>query len=306
MAELISVGNWTTPEAPFALNRKELIGVPPERVWEALTSPEQLSQWWCDSAEVDLRVGGHIQFDGPHVFSKDLLPTGADHEPGKNFEILDVETHERLEFRWCLGKAETRVTFSLENHLEQTHLRVSQTADIPLSWPADPECPNWWWVALPALRNLCENNDAGLRLDFAAAEHQDRLEFDVGLYTFPWVIWQKLTDPEQLNRWWAREATGELESGGRFDLGLENGGPRTVLEVEEGERFVHDWHWDTDHVSRVEWRVAENDMDTRVSVVDQGPWPAELPRDRVALLWVTSILHLKQMSERGITPREYQ
>lgn len=306
MSEFISVGNWTTPEAPFALNRKEIIAVPPERVWRALTEPDELRQWWCDEVDVDLRVGGHLQFGGPHVFARDLLPTGSGQETGKNFEILEVETHERLTFRWCLGNAETRVTITLENNLEHTHLRVSQTADGTLSWPTDPDFPNWWWVALPALRNFLENGDPGLRLNFPAAEQAENVEFEVALFTFPWVIWQKLTDPTQLNRWWARHAVVDLENGGTFELGLETGGPSEIIEVEAGERLVHDWRWGEDRVSRVEWRVAENEFDTRVSVVDRGPWPAEVPRDQVALSWATCLLHLKQISERGVIPREYQ
>lgn len=51
----------------------------PERVFDAFTDPEQLTQWWwphgftCPAAEVDLRVGGtyRLAMEWP-----DLVPTG--------------------------------------------------------------------------------------------------------------------------------------------------------------------------------------------------------------------------------------
>jgi uncharacterized protein YndB with AHSA1/START domain len=37
---------------------------PPERVWEAITSPEQLSRWYPFAVvEIDLQIGGRISFD---------------------------------------------------------------------------------------------------------------------------------------------------------------------------------------------------------------------------------------------------
>lgn len=72
-----------------------------ERVWEAITNPEDLSAWLVQSARVDARVGGSIEYvstptpfvwtgqilvwDPPHVFEHELnvdpQPAVAPHLP---------------------------------------------------------------------------------------------------------------------------------------------------------------------------------------------------------------------------------
>jgi hypothetical protein len=56
----------------------------------------------------------------------------------------------------------------------------------------------------------------------------------------------------------------------------------------------------------VEWIVDETDETTRVSVRDLGPWDPGAGRDGLLIHWAAVLLDLKQMSERGISPREYQ
>lgn len=41
-----------------AIERRLELDAPPERVWQALTDPGELSRWFGDSAELDLRPGG--------------------------------------------------------------------------------------------------------------------------------------------------------------------------------------------------------------------------------------------------------
>jgi uncharacterized protein YndB with AHSA1/START domain len=43
------------------IRREIVIDASIERVWEALTSAEQMSQWFGDSAEIDLRPGGRAR-----------------------------------------------------------------------------------------------------------------------------------------------------------------------------------------------------------------------------------------------------
>jgi uncharacterized protein YndB with AHSA1/START domain len=46
---------------PDRIERTMELSHSPERVWQALTTPEGLGTWFGNSAEVDLRVGGKIQ-----------------------------------------------------------------------------------------------------------------------------------------------------------------------------------------------------------------------------------------------------
>lgn len=294
-------------EAPWELRRRELLTYPPERVWKALTSPGELTAWFCERSEIDLRQGGKLAFFGNSVYS---VPGSSDPEiaarPG-NFEITALEETELIEFRWWIGSTETRVRIELAPHLMQTELGVIQSAREDPGWPAGDGDPNWWWVALPALRSYLETGRPHLRMDYPALRKGGKIRFQVGVTTFPWFVWDKLSTAEELARWWGRDPLVELREGGVFCLDSEVGrGPSRVLELTPQERLVHDWRREDGTVGRIEWRIEETDDDTLLSVTDHGPWSPSTDRDRVGLYWASSILHLKHLSEKGITPREQQ
>lgn len=302
MSPFVPLSNLTQPKVPWLLRRKEIAAVSPSRVWRALTDPRELTLWWCDAAEVDLRPGGRYAFWGSHVYADEPSQEAR----GRGFEIIDLVPESRLEFRWWIGDAETRVLYELVNYLEQTEITVIQTAEKAPAWDPGSGMPSWWWVALPALRSYVERGEAGLRIDYAASRDTPEITLSTAVSTFPWIVWHKLTDPRELERWWARKAEVDLHPGGAFRLGLETMGPRKVLELEEGKRLVLDWAWKEGTLGRVEWLVQETDDDTRLSVKDSGSWDPSTPRDAYLIYWAAAMRYLKQMSERGITPREYQ
>ena len=77
------------PKEPIdQIDREVILKAPVDRVWAALTQADLLSQWFGDTAEVDLRVGGKMRFHW-----KDF-GEGAD-------GVIDVlEPPTRLVFRW--------------------------------------------------------------------------------------------------------------------------------------------------------------------------------------------------------------
>jgi uncharacterized protein YndB with AHSA1/START domain len=104
--------------------------VPRERVWAALTQPEQLSQWFEPMPFVDLRVGGDIRMGRDH-------PTGV---------IEVVEPPHRFAFRWHAPQEagadhslpvtqtpHTLVEFTLEEVAEGTRLTLVESgfASLP-------------------------------------------------------------------------------------------------------------------------------------------------------------------------------
>ncbi len=306
MTRLVQLTSFDTPRAPWALWRKELIPLSPARVWKALTREEELTRWWCRKARVDLRVGGEYRFEGANVYGHDSSRsvTGSS---SAGHEITELVSDQRLQFRWPVLGVETVVTYELTNSLELTELRVVQTAErAPGGWPLGADRPNWWWIALPALRTYLENGEAALELDYAKSRHGPVARYAADVTTFPWVIWSKLTLPGELAKWWGRHVEVELEPGGAFRLGLEDEGPANILELEEGRRLVHDWVWSDLSRSRVEWIIEDTDAATRVTVADHGPWGPGARADERHIQWASTLLHLKQMSERGVTPRDYQ
>jgi uncharacterized protein YndB with AHSA1/START domain len=298
------------PRGPWSTRRRERIAASPARVWQALTAPAELAAWWADAAEVDLQPGGRFAFGGPTVYGwRSPADEGASPAAAGGLhagEVLAVEPETRLEFTWHLGGAATWVVWELANVLEQTEVTVTQSGERPGGWDAAPGAPDWWWIALPALRSRVEKGQADLRLDYPALRAARELAFTVGVSTFPWVVWHKLTDPGQLERWWGRKVEVDLRSGGTFRLGLDGPGPERIDAVTAGQHLAHDWVWQDGTRSRVEWTIAETEEDTVVSLRDLGPWPPAAGREALGIERAALLLDLKQMSERGITPREYQ
>ena len=101
------------------------IAAPPERVFQALTDPRQLVQWWGDSGmyrvtrmEADVRVGGKWRSDG----------VGAD---GKTFYVegvyREIDPPRLLVYTWhgsYQSGPETLVRLELVNEADGTRVRV--------------------------------------------------------------------------------------------------------------------------------------------------------------------------------------
>lgn len=109
------------------IRRELVIDAPIEKVWDALTDPGQLSQWFGDIAEVDLRPGGRARFGW------------SEYESVSEAVVETVERPLRFSFRWeavegmSLEEASTLVQFDLEPAGGKTRLRMVESgfASLP-------------------------------------------------------------------------------------------------------------------------------------------------------------------------------
>jgi uncharacterized protein YndB with AHSA1/START domain len=93
--------------------RKEIVlPAPREEVWEALTDPERLEDWFANDVDVDLRPGGGASFRW-----------GNGEERHATFTEVDPER--RLAFEW---DDEGEVEFTLDDDADGTLLTVVETA----------------------------------------------------------------------------------------------------------------------------------------------------------------------------------
>jgi uncharacterized protein YndB with AHSA1/START domain len=85
----------------------------------------------------------------------------------------------------------------------------------------------------------------------------------------PGEVWEALTDPEQLEEWFANDVELDPRPGGdgifRWDDGEER--RATVVVAEPGERLVLDW----DEEGEVEFTLEEVDGGTRLHVRESSP-----------------------------------
>lgn len=132
------------------------IAAPPERVFEALTDPDEVTRWWAvpgayatTEAEIDLRPGGHYRFAGTSVAQRAFEVVG---------EYLRIEPPLRLEYTWnpdwddkATGSV---VSFRLEAHDGGTRLAVEHTGFG--SEKSYTEHRDGWPAVLAGLRGFVE------------------------------------------------------------------------------------------------------------------------------------------------------
>jgi uncharacterized protein YndB with AHSA1/START domain len=94
------------------VTREIVFPVPPEEVWEALTDPEQLEEWFANDVELDAREGGEGIFrwdDGEE----------------RRATVVEAEPGERLVLDW--DDDEGTVELTLEEVEEGTRLLVKES-----------------------------------------------------------------------------------------------------------------------------------------------------------------------------------
>jgi uncharacterized protein YndB with AHSA1/START domain len=110
-------------EAETALTVRRRIAAPPERLFAYWTDPAHLARWWgpagvtCDSATVDLRVGGAYRIGNRFADGTVLWISGV-------FEI--IEPPKKLVYSWRLacGDVVERVTVTFNSVGDSTDVVV--------------------------------------------------------------------------------------------------------------------------------------------------------------------------------------
>ena len=131
-----------TPTTQLVIERT--LTASPERVFDAFTNPEQLTQWWwprgfiCPAAEVDLRVGGtyRLAMEWPN-----FVPTENQFSHYMGGEYYEIERPHRLVMSGRAVNEEqgelfaTLIEVTFEAHNGGTALTVRQSYFEPLPPP---------------------------------------------------------------------------------------------------------------------------------------------------------------------------
>lgn len=132
------------------------IEAPRERVFEALTDPDELVRWFPSGADSDARTGGAFEyrFEFPSEPERDHTYSGAYHE---------VWAGELVSYPWSGALGETRVDVTLEAAGDSTVLRL-----VHAGWG---EGPDWeesrqmheegWGFFLGNLKSYVERGEDG-------------------------------------------------------------------------------------------------------------------------------------------------
>jgi uncharacterized protein YndB with AHSA1/START domain len=106
------------------VERETILDADPDRVWEALTDDELLSDWFADRARIEPYEGGEVEFD-----CEDGERRGT---------VRRVEEERELAFTWSRdGEGESLVTFTIEPVEYGTRLVVvARALDAPVAMAA--------------------------------------------------------------------------------------------------------------------------------------------------------------------------
>jgi uncharacterized protein YndB with AHSA1/START domain len=96
------------------IHREIVLPAPREEVWDALTDPDRLADWFANDVELDLRPGGGATF---------RWANGEE----RHATVRAVESEERLALDWD-DEEEGEVEFTLADDAGGTRLTVVETA----------------------------------------------------------------------------------------------------------------------------------------------------------------------------------
>jgi uncharacterized protein YndB with AHSA1/START domain len=95
------------------IHKEIVLPAPREEVWDALTDPDRLADWFANEVELDLRPGGGATF---------RWANGEE----RHATVRAVEPEERLALVWDDGE-EGDVEFTLADAADGTRLTVVET-----------------------------------------------------------------------------------------------------------------------------------------------------------------------------------
>jgi uncharacterized protein YndB with AHSA1/START domain len=221
------------PTPDLELRTGRLVHAPPETVYRAMTEPERLERWWgragftTSAQDFELRPGGHgsltIRSPDGHQVQNQII-----------FDVLDPPSKIvfHLQAQAEAGPVALEVTIGLVP--EGPHTRVEMLFRF-----ATPELRSFVlnsYLAVPTNSETLNRLDAHLH----SMSHPPMLTIDPGTPGFQTIrdfrapvsrVWDALTIPEQIRRWWGGGgAQGQTEIR-RFDL--RPGGEWSFLEWDE-------------------------------------------------------------------------
>ena len=98
------------------VTREVELPAPPDEVWEALTDPERLAEWFATEVELEVRTGGLGIFRWGNGETRTAV-------------VEEVDPPRRFGFRWTdVDDAESEVVFDLEETPGGTRVTVRESS----------------------------------------------------------------------------------------------------------------------------------------------------------------------------------
>jgi len=258
-------GNTTDREIVIS----RVYDAPRELVWDALTTPEHVMNWWgprgytITTEKMDLRPGGewiHVMHgpDGANYqnyskFTEVVKPERIAYEHGGRREGGGLEVHFLMSWTFeALGEKQTRLT------LRQVHPTKEKRDLVVKEYGAEE-----------GARQTMERLADCLNPDDVIIERAFNAPID--------VVWQAITEPEQMKKWYFPAIqTFKPEVGFEVRINTECDGKTKehlwkVTEVVPGRKIAYNWNYTVNRGnSTVSWELFDEGKTTRLRLVHKG------------------------------------
>jgi uncharacterized protein YndB with AHSA1/START domain len=285
------------------------IQAPPEKVYQALTTPAGIRSWWTREAELEAWIGGRGEF---RFYG------------GKGVTEVRVEVLEPpLRVGWRVTAANapggwegTTITFDLAEKDGGTLLSFAQRG-FARADEGFALVTTGWAYYLVSLQQYLERGKgtpqqdkdfsilAAPRADEArSAPSSPEIRHELGIKASPAAVYEALTDVRKLGQWWIPDTRGESKTGKSLEFWFGESACQT-MEVRDlqADRLVR---WAPTEKGMADWRGTE--IEFAISPIADGSslhfrhsnWrDSEGCFAYCSLSWAVFLLSLRDLLEKG-------
>jgi uncharacterized protein YndB with AHSA1/START domain len=261
------------------LHLRVAIDATPAAVFKALTDPDDLAEWFAESAEVDLDANRY-------AFWGRYAPQGD--EPHQ--QLVAATPASLLRYTWSLDGAPSTVELTIEPDGDGSVVTLSHDAT------ADSVLTCFWYVSMANLVAFAEGLQTMPPFDFSVPAQGDalvRTVIDVGVED----VYASLLDPAQVNKWARGTAVIEPSLGGRYDFGWDHG-PDRITELDPDKALAYSWRNPDQPDTLVRWSLRSSRGSTYVTLAHSG-FADDALAEMYRQGWPPFLVELKRILEQG-------
>jgi uncharacterized protein YndB with AHSA1/START domain len=264
------------------------LSAPRARVFEALTLPSELEEWFAEKAYVST---SEKRYD----FWGRFTPGNPGERSGRHL-LHVLESPRKLAFDWRVRGQETRVEIELEDRAGGKGTTLKLTHDAPPRESDELSLADFWLLSLENLRRRVEEGKSAARCDYSLTP-RGAVELSLDIDALPRDVFRALTREEDIDRWMTARSEVELVPGGKYRFGWTGEGPVRILDVVPDEKLCYTWEHGSDPETVVTWTLEGSGGATRLLLVHSGFGERDTEDFRTG--WLKHVLWMRGLVEKG-------